>query len=90
MINLREAVYYAVREDLNAYIAQGQGGGEPFIDRRNDALIREVIRMFDCGEVNLDSFLALELDAVARAAHRRSIPLPKTPCEQKEGTSHAS
>jgi hypothetical protein len=57
MIDLREAVYYAVREDLNAYIAQGQGGEEPFIDRKNDALIREAIRMFDQGEVNIDDFL---------------------------------
>lgn len=89
MINLREAIYYAVREDFNALIALDRGDTEPFIDQKNDALIREAIRMFDCGEINLDNFLTLELDAVAHAAHRRGIPPPKTPCEQKEGTSYA-
>lgn len=64
-----KALYYAVREDYNSSITPG------YIDKKNDALIREAINYIESGNKFPNSSYVnnVSVQALARAANRREI-----------------
>jgi hypothetical protein len=73
--DFRKALYYAVREDFNADIQERNGGSMfPYIDTDFDPLIRQAIAFFESTpEEKLPTMCAVEIEALALAANRRSL-----------------